>query len=69
MHVNTDPHVSQCEKCAQYMDTVSKPAPIVQYPRFVGPWDVVAIDLLQLSASHQGPLYLLVCVDHFFLGL
>lgn len=44
---------------------VPKPAPILQYPPPAGPWDVVAIDLLQLPASNQGSRYLLVCVDHF----
>ncbi len=40
------------------------PAPILQYLLLEAPWDVVSIDLLQLSQSHHGSRYLLVCVDH-----
>ncbi len=48
----------------EHKGTVSRPAPILEYPPFDRPWDVVSIDLLQLPASHQGSRYLLVCVDH-----
>ena len=65
MKVDIDAHISKCVKCAQNKGTVPKPAPILQYPPPEGPWDVVAIDLLQLPASRQGSRYLLVCVDHF----
>ena len=65
MKVDIDSHISKCVKCAQHKGTVPKPAPILQYPPPEGPWDVVAIDLLQLPASHQGSRYVLVCVDHF----
>ena len=65
MKVDIDNHINKCEKCAQNKGTVPKPAPILQYPPPEGPWDVIAIDLLQLPASYQGSRYLLVCVDHF----
>ncbi len=65
MEVDINDHVSKCAQCAQHKGTVPKPAPILQYPPPAGPWDVVAIDLLQLPASNQGSWYLLVCVDHF----
>ncbi len=65
MKVDVNSHVSKCVKCAHHKDTLPKPAPILQYPPPEGPWDVVAMDLLQLPASHQGSRYLLVCVDHF----
>ncbi len=64
MRVDTDAHVDKCVKCAQLKGTVPRPAPILEYPPPDRPWDVVSIDLLQLSASHQGSRYLLVCVDH-----
>ena len=54
MKVDIDSHISKCVKCAQHKGTVPKPAPILQYPPPKGPWDVVAIDLLQLTASDQG---------------
>ncbi len=65
MKVDINDHVSKCVQCAQHKGTVPKPAPILQYPPPAGPWDVVAIDLLQLPASNQDSRYLLVCVDHF----
>ncbi|RUM30633.1 MAG: hypothetical protein DSY32_02035 [Aquifex sp.] len=65
MRVDIDAYVTKCLKCAQHKGTVPKPAPILEYPPPERPWDVVAIDLLQLPASRQGSKYLLVCVDHF----
>ncbi len=65
MKIDITDHVSKCVQCAQHKGTVPKPAPILQYPPPAGPWDVVAIDLLQLPASNHGSRYLLVCVDHF----
>ncbi len=65
MKIYISDHVSKCVQCGQHKGTVPKPAPILQYPPPAGPWDVVAIDLLQLPASNQGSRYLLVCVDHF----
>ena len=65
LRVDTEAYVSNCVKCAQHKGTVPKPAPILEYPPPERPWDVVAMDLLQLPASYQGSKYLLVCVDHF----
>ncbi len=65
MKIDITDHVSKCVQCAQHKGMVPKPAPILQYPPPAGPWDVVAIDLLQLPASNQGSRYLLVCVDNF----
>ena len=66
MRVDIDEHIDKCVKCAQHKGSVSKPAPILEYPPPARPWDVVAIDLLQLSVrSRQGSKYVLVMVDHF----
>ncbi len=64
MRTDVEVHVSKCTECAQHKGTVPRPAPILEYPPPNRPWDVVSIDLLQLSASYQGSKYLLVCVDH-----
>ncbi len=58
-------YVARCVKCAQHKGTVPKPAQILEYPPPERHCDVVAIDFLQLPASHEGSKYLLVCVDHF----
>merc|ERR1712035_35406 len=66
MRVDIDEHIDKCVKCAQHKGSVSEPAPILEYPPLARPWDVVAIDLLQLSVrSRQGSKYVLVMVDHF----
>ncbi len=54
MRIDIDACVAGCVKCAQHKGTVPKSAPILEYPPPEWPWDVVAIDLLQLPASHQG---------------
>ncbi len=64
MRIDIDVHVARCVNCAQHKGTVPQPSPILEYLPPEQPWDVVAIDLLQLPASHQGSKYLLVCVDH-----
>ncbi len=69
MKIYISDHVSKCVQCAQHKGTVPKPAPVLQYPPPAEPWDVVAIDLLQLPASNQGSRYLLVCVLIIFLDL
>ena len=66
MRVDIDAYVDKCVKCTQHNGNVPKPAPILEYPSPEQPWDVVAMDLLQLPPSHQGSKYLLVCIDHFF---
>ncbi len=40
--------------------TVPKPAQILEYPPPERPWDVVAIDLLQLPPSHEGSKYVVL---------
>jgi len=65
MRIDIERHVAQCLSCAQHKGTTSKPAPILEYPTPDGPWDTIAIDLLQLPRSHQGSTHVLVCVDHF----
>ncbi len=65
MKVDIDSLVSKCAKCAQHSSTVPKPAPILQYLLPERSWEIVAIELLQLPASHQGSRYLLVCLDNF----
>ncbi len=56
--------MAKCVKCAQHKGTLPRSAPIIENPPPDWPWDVVSIDLLQLPASHQGSMYLLVCGDH-----
>ncbi len=58
MRVDTDAYVDRRVKCAQHKGTVSRPAPILEYPPLDRPWDIVSIDLLQLPTSHQGSRYL-----------
>ncbi len=53
MRVDTDTYVERCVKCVQHKGTVSRPAPILEYPPPDRPWDVVSIDLLQLPVSHH----------------
>lgn len=65
MRVDIEDYIARCVKCAQNKGADPRPAPILQYPPPEQPWDVVAIDLLQLPKSHHGYQYLLVCVDHF----
>ena len=66
MRVDIDEYIDKCIKCAQHKGSLPKPAPILEYPPPERPWDVVAIDLLQLSVrSRQGSKYVLVIVDHF----
>ncbi len=64
MCVDIEKHIAQYLSCAQTKGT-TKTAPILEYPLPNGPFDVVGIDLLQLSRSLQGSTYVLVCVDHF----
>ena len=65
MRVDVVDHVSRCVSCAKHKGVTSGPAPMLGYPPPAQPWDVVAMDLLQLPKSRQGSQYLLVCVDHF----
>ncbi len=58
MRVDTDAYVDRCVKSAQHKGTVPMPAPILEYPPPVRPWDVVSIDLQHCPASHQGSRYL-----------
>ncbi len=57
--------LTKCVKCAQFKDTSSGPAPILEYPPPNRLCDVVSIDLLQLPTSAQGSKYLVVMVDIF----
>ena len=65
MRVDVEDYVARCVSCAKHKGVPSGPAPILEYPPPEQPWDVVAVDLLQLPKSHHGSQYLLVCVDHF----
>ena len=65
MRVDIEDYVARCVVCAQHKGSPQGPAPILEYPAPEQPWDVVAIDLLQLPKSTHGSQYLLVCVDHF----
>ena len=57
-------HISHCLSCTQTKGNTHI-APILGYPTPDGPFETVAIDLLQLPRSSQGSSYVLVCVDHF----
>ena len=66
MRADIDEYIDQCVQCAQHKGCVPKPAPILEYPPPERPWEVVAMDVLQLSVrSRQGSKYVLVMVDHF----
>ncbi len=65
MKIDITDHVLKCVQCAQHK---GKPAPILQYPPPAGPWDVVAIDLLQFPASIKA-LGIFLCVLIIFLDL
>ncbi len=64
LRVDVESLVARCISCAQHKETLKGPAPMLQYPLPESPWDIVSIDLLQLSQSQYGSRYLLVCVDH-----
>ncbi len=63
MRIDVEKHISQCLSCAQTKGTTST-VPILEYPLLAGPFNVVGIDLLQISRSTQGSVYILFCVDH-----
>ncbi len=65
VQADVEGHVGRCVSCTKHKGNPSGPAPMLEYPPPMQPWDVVSIDLLQLPKSHQGSQYLLVCVDHF----
>ena len=54
MRVDIDAYIDKCVECAQHKGNLPKPALIVEYPPPEQPWNVVAMDLLQLLPSHQG---------------
>ncbi len=65
MRVDVLDYVARCVSYAKHKGVTSGPVPILGYPPPEQPWNVVAMDLLQLPKSLQGSQYLLVCVDHF----
>ena len=65
LRLDVKKHVLECVTCPENKGHVPLPAPMLNYPTPAAPMDVIAIDLLQLPASHQGSHYALVCVDHF----
>ncbi len=54
MRLDVINHIAQCVPCAQTKGT-SHTAPILEYPTPSGPFKTIAIDLLRLPRSHQGP--------------
>lgn len=60
MRFDTERHISQCLS-SQNKGVTHKPDPVLEYLSPDGPWDTVAIDLLQLPRSQQGSSYVLVC--------
>ena len=65
LKVDVEAYLSNCLVCARNKGSVKRPLPMLTYPMPTRPWDVVAIDLLQMPRSHQGSGYVLTCVDHF----
>ncbi|KAK3889412.1 hypothetical protein Pcinc_006591 [Petrolisthes cinctipes] len=65
MRKDIENHIKKCVSCARNKGTTGPPAPLQTFPSPAKPWDVVAIDVLQLPTSYQGSKYLLTCVDHF----
>ncbi len=66
MCVDIDEHINKCVQCVQHKGSAPKPASTLEYPPLERSWDVVAMDVLQLSIkSWQGSKYMLVMVDHF----
>ncbi len=64
MSLDIEKHTAQCLSCPETKGT-TQTAPILEYPLPAGPFDIVGIDLLQLSRSIQGSIYVLVCIDRF----
>ncbi len=64
MRLDIANHVEGCLSCARTKGS-TRTAPMLEYPTPSGPFETVAIDLLQLPCSRQGSSYVLVCVDHF----
>lgn len=62
MRLDITTHVSQFVSCAEHKGNTST-EPILEYPTPAGPFETVAIDLLQLPCSREGSSY--VCVDYF----
>ncbi len=66
MRVDIDEYINRCVQCSQHKGSLPKSAQILEYPPPERPWDVVAMDILQLLVrSRQGLKYVLVMVDHF----
>ncbi len=65
MRLDIYKYIENCETCATYNGSVSRPVPIKSYPIPNEPWETVAIDLLTLPVTTEGHKYLLVAIDHF----
>ncbi len=64
MRLDIEKHIAQCLSCAETKGA-TETASFLEYPLPARPFDVVDIDILQLPLSIQGPIYVLVFVDHF----
>ncbi len=53
MRLDIEKHIAQRLSCAETKGT-TQTAPILEYPLPAEPFDVVGVDLLQLSRSIQG---------------
>ncbi len=53
MRVDIDEYIDKCAQCTQHKGSVPKPASILEYPPPERPWDVVAMDVLQLSVRSR----------------
>ncbi len=65
MRIDIIKYIENCTTCAENLGSVSRPVPIQSYPIPNDPWETVAIDLLNLPMTTEGPRYLLVAIDHF----
>ncbi len=66
MRLDIEKQIAQCFSCAETNGTTTT-APTLEYPLPIRPFEFVSIDLLQLTRSVQGSIYVLVCDDHFSL--
>ena len=64
MTTDTQKYCDSCDSCHQSKPTLPQPVPLVSTP--IGkPWEMIAVDVLQVPLSNKGNSYLLVLQDYF----
>ena len=64
MAQDVENYCCQCEECQQNKLPAQKKAPLVNIP--IGrPWEIIAVDILEVPMSTNGNCYLLVVQDYF----